>query len=79
MSTKCNDLVQRLSRAKEALENIMLGRQARVIVDQNGERVEFSAINLPRLNAYIASLESQLASCLDSRSTSPNAPVRYFF
>lgn len=57
----------------------MTGQQPRVIVDQNGERVEFSAINLPRLRAYIGDLESQLAACLGSPSGSPNAPLRFYF
>lgn len=49
-----------LSEAKAALHKLMLGGSARVFVDQNGERVEFTAANRDSLKSYIADLESQL-------------------
>lgn len=50
-----------LKDARAAYHQLAIGGQARVIVDQNGERVEFSAANKGTLYAYIMSLESQLA------------------
>lgn len=79
MASNCDDLIKRLSNAKDALERVMTGQQARVVVDQNGEKVEFSAINLPRLQAYIGSLENQLAACMGCGSSTPNAPLRFFY
>lgn len=39
---------------------LMTGTSARVVVDQNGERVEFTAANATKLYAYIQMLQSQL-------------------
>ena len=38
----------------------MLGRSARVFVDQNGERVEYSAANSSKLSQYIQMLKNQI-------------------
>lgn len=51
-----------LDEAKAAYHKLMLGGQARVIVDQNGERVEFTAGNAGRLSQYITYLEDLLAA-----------------
>lgn len=55
---------QRLDEARTAYHLLQTGRSARVVVDQNNERVEFTAANRASLYAYIRELESQL----------PNAP-----
>jgi len=52
-----------LDEARTAYHTIMNGTQARVVVDQNGERVEFNAANSAKLAQYIVSLELKLASC----------------
>lgn len=49
---------QQLESAREAYHNLVTGRMARVVVDQNGERVEFALANAPRLLAYIQTLEA---------------------
>lgn len=51
---------QKLDEAEAALHKLMIGRSARVIVDQNGERVEYSAANRARLQAYIDQLKTEL-------------------
>lgn len=51
----------RLIAAKDALHKLMIGQMPRVVVDQNGERVEFTMTNVDRLRAYIAELEAILA------------------
>ena len=53
---------QRIDDAKEQLHKVATGRQARVYVDQNGERVEYTAANVTRLEAYINGLEMSLKS-----------------
>ena len=53
-------LQSRLRQAEDAYHNLMLGVQARVIVDQNGERVEFGATTAGKLQSYIQVLKQQL-------------------
>ena len=55
-------LQERIADAKAALHDLMTGRRVRVVVDQNGERVEYSAANRADLSAYIAMLEAELAN-----------------
>jgi len=47
----------RLTEAEGALHNLLMGQTARTFVDQNGERVEFTAANAGRLRAYIFELK----------------------
>lgn len=54
------ELQRNLAEAKAAYHKLMLGRSARVFVDQNGERVEYTAANASRLSAYIKDLETAL-------------------
>lgn len=49
-----------LTEARKAYHALMTGTSPRVVVDQNGERVEFTAANGPKLYAYIQQLEMQL-------------------
>ena len=49
-----------LKDAKKQKHALLTGKSARVFVDQNGERIEYATANLPRLNAYIYDLETQL-------------------
>ena len=50
--------LQLLKEAKAAYHNLMLGTSARVVVDQNQERVEYTSANAPRLAAYIVQLQA---------------------
>ncbi|AEY69576.1 head-tail joining protein [Burkholderia phage vB_BceS_AH2] len=49
----------KLQAARDAYDALMTGKMARVVVDQNGERVEFVAANAQRLLAYINSLQAE--------------------
>lgn len=49
-----------LDEARLAYHKVQMGLTARVVVDMNGERVEFSSTNLSRLYQYILILERQL-------------------
>ena len=51
---------QQLSDAKAAYHDSMLGRAPKVVVDQNGERVEYNTANSAKLQQYIQQLESKL-------------------
>jgi hypothetical protein len=50
----------RLTEAQNALHKLMIGESARVFVDQNGERVEFTSANSTKLRAYIHELKIML-------------------
>lgn len=62
---------QKLDAAREAYHNLITGRMARVVVDQNGERVEFVATNAFRLQAYIKELEAECAAQSQPRVRGP--------
>jgi predicted regulator of Ras-like GTPase activity (Roadblock/LC7/MglB family) len=64
-------LTQRLADASLAYHRLMTGRLASTVVDQNGERVTFSAANADQLKAYIDDLKSQLG--LVDKSAMPTA------
>lgn len=53
-----------LTAAQTAYHKLMIGEQARVFVDQNGERVEFTATNSQKLRAYILELKALLGQDL---------------
>ena len=50
----------RLTQAEAAWHELQLGQTARVFVDQNGERVEYSAANSRGLRGYIYDLRKAL-------------------
>lgn len=53
-------LTTRLAQAEEAYHQLMMGGQAKVFVDQNGERVEYQTSSRNQLFAYINTLKAQL-------------------
>jgi hypothetical protein len=62
-----------LAEAKAARHKLVIGQLARVFMDQNGERVEYTATNIKALDAYISSLEGQITPTLARR------PIGFFF
>jgi hypothetical protein len=55
-------LLEQLADAKAQLHLLLTGQQARVFVDQNGERVEYTGANRADLKAYVQQLERSVAS-----------------
>lgn len=53
---------ERLDEARAAYHKLQTGTMARVVVDQNGERVEFTAANRQDLYDYIKRLEGELGT-----------------
>jgi hypothetical protein len=49
-----------LTEAETAYHQLMMGGSVRVVVDQSGERVEYTAANSARLMSYITYLKNQL-------------------
>lgn len=58
---------EKLADAKKQYHLLVTGQQARVYVDQNGERVEFTSANRGALLAYIERLEREV----NDRPTGP--------
>jgi hypothetical protein len=52
---------EKLAQAKDAKHKLATQQLARVFMDQNGERVEFTATNMAQLDSYIAGLEAEIA------------------
>ena len=65
---------QKLDDAEKAYHDLLTGRALRVVVDRNGERVEFTATNRQMLKAYIDELRTQLGL-----NTTSNAPLQFLF
>lgn len=63
---------QDLIAAKKAYQDLVLGRMPRVVVDQNGERVEYNGTNVQNLKKYIDELERELG-------VRTNGPIRVWF
>lgn len=62
-----------LEDAKKAYHNLVTGKSPREVVDQNGERVSFTAANKASLAQYIQSLESLV------NTGNSNRPMRVYF
>jgi len=65
-------IADRLAEAEAEYHALITGTKPRVVVDQNGERVEFTAANAGRLRQYIESLKAQLTS-------TNRGPMRVYF
>ena len=63
-----------LEAAQHAMHELRTGRSARVVVDQNGERVEYTSTNLAGLRAYIDELTRLVAG-----ETLTRGPLRPYF
>lgn len=68
-------LADQLADAETQYHELLLGRVPRVIVDQNGERVEFTAANSSKLYAYILQLRTLIAES----GTPVSGPMRVIF
>lgn len=66
---------EKLVEAEQALHDLLTGTSARVVVDQNGERIEYTAASAPRLRAYI----DELKRALSAPNLGSNGPLRAVF
>jgi hypothetical protein len=69
---------QKLEEAESALHSLQTGTMARVIVDRNGERVEFTSANRQGLITYISDLRLQVGEVVPDPVAS-NGPLSFFF
>ena len=67
---------QRLDEARSAYHALNTGKMARVVVDQNGERVEFAVANKTALDNYIKQLEREVGSAMAPMT---NGPAQFLF
>lgn len=73
--------IQWLRDAMEAYHALSTGTSVRVIVDQNGERVEYTAANRQGLWAYISRLQNAIQSADPCSAFNGNSskPVGFLF
>lgn len=55
------ELTAQLTEAKKAYHSLVIGGSPKVVVDQNGERVEYTQASRAELQAYITRLKTELA------------------
>jgi hypothetical protein len=65
---------EKLVEAEAAYHQLLTGSKARVVVDQNGERIEFTATTRGALAAYIEQLKNEIAG-----NTKASQPLRVWF
>lgn len=63
-----------LAEAKQAYHDLRTGVSVKVMVHQNGQRVEYVQANAPMLKAYIAELETALGG-----APTVSGPMKVFF
>lgn len=69
---------QKLEEAEKAYHALVTGTLARVFVDRNGERVEFTAANRQGLYTYISELKQSLG-LLSTGIVPSNGPAQFLF
>lgn len=72
-------LTAQLAQAEAAYHTLQIGGAARVVVDQNGERVEFMSSNKGNLYNYIISLKAQLGMFSAACGGTPLRPAGFLF
>jgi hypothetical protein len=72
-------LTTQLAQAEAAYHTLQMGQAARVVVDQNGERVEFMSSNKGNLYNYIISLKAQLGMFSAACGGVPIRPAGFLF
>ena len=72
---------QRLQAADQAYNDLMTGRQARSITDENGENIQYTMASAPALLNYIRMLADQCPSYVPAAlGASPfRRPLRFYF
>lgn len=69
-----------LKEAKEAYLRIAMGQNVSVLIDQNGERVEYQRANLAMLADLIRKMEIELNACAGvNASNGALQPLRIYY
>ena len=73
-------LRSRYDNALAAYDDLLTGKSVRVLVDQNGERIEYTPATASKLLGYITSLASSLGiDPLTGKPKTSTGPLRPFF
>lgn len=75
----CSTIDARLAAARKAYEELQTGQAISRFVDQNGESVSYSKVNLNSLGSYIARLENEKAQCSGGLLAQYRGPLRFTF
>lgn len=78
--TSLADLKIQLAEAEAAYQRLMVGKQPRVIVDSNGERLEFTAVSADKLRQHVQELQRRVGA-LSGCAGGPmmTRPIRFLF
>lgn len=76
---QCLALGQKIKDLEKQYEDLISGRKARVLVDQNGERIEFNAGDRLALSRYIAVIKAEFSRECGSAREAISRPIRPFF
>lgn len=69
-----------LTEAEAAYQRLLTGKAVRVVIDSNGERVEFTAVSADALRRHVLDLRRQLAALECPVSAARAArPIGFFF
>lgn len=68
---------EKLVQAEQAYHDLMVNGSVRVVVDQNGERVEYTAVNAAKLLQYITDLRALIAG--SAGLMVPRGPAKVIF
>ena len=74
----CTTINTRLTEARQAYHDIMIGGAISRFVDQNGEQIQYTRANSALLSAYIIKLEAELAGCTGA-APAYRGPIRFTF
>jgi hypothetical protein len=68
-----------LADAEAAYHRLMQGKAPRVIVDANGERVEFTSVSADSLRRYITDLQRRKGALAGCAGPGFTRPIGFFF
>jgi len=66
---------EKLTEAEAAYHSLLTGTQPKVVVDQNGERVEYTTANSTKLYMYIQQLKREITPV----TAAANRPLNVYF
>jgi hypothetical protein len=75
----CTAIKTQLDAANAAYSRLVTGGAARVVVDTDGSRIEYTAANRGSLYAYILTLQSQYNHCIGVHHRVGSRPVNFIF
>jgi hypothetical protein len=75
----CAAIKTQLDAAQAAYNRLVTGAAARVVMDTDGSRIEYTAANRSSLYAYILTLTAQYNVCIHAPRLVASRPVNFIF